>query len=233
MHLVEHLRAAALLLVRLLSLGLVASYLGLVLVRVLPDGPLRVALMPLSDALVGRFFAQRWGMFAPSPPTQSMTLFARCQGGGHLSPWADLTTPLTLATRADPLGMDLRLVTFVLGVARPGPPPPAPAVAPTVASARVAPPGEGAPAEQEPAEDRARREALWGRIGARACADLFPGKAFERVEFKLVETPLSLWPQGRAAAGTPVEHSLGIVALASRRHGPPLFPPAPALEEAP
>ncbi|MBL8942597.1 MAG: hypothetical protein JNK45_05590 [Myxococcales bacterium] len=87
-----------------------AAHLGLTIVYNLPSNPARQQVAPLLDAYIGRYFAQNWRMFAPTPASSNLSVLAVClaedefdrvlherAAGAPLElgeRWVDLTAPL-------------------------------------------------------------------------------------------------------------------------------------------
>ena len=212
---VKRLRHCALQLGRASSLLAVAAYLGLVLLHVLPDNPLQQQLDAVNRQVVGAFFTQGWGMFAPGPPIASWTLLARCHGPKGSSPWLDLTTQRTRSARWNPLSMDLRLVSYLHETLRAEE-----VVREQEKAQREAPASEG---EERLQRRREKLSGRWARIGSVACADALGGEAFTGVELKYVLQPLATWATRDRPPAPPTEEVLGTFARVEGRVSPGLF----------
>ena len=221
-------RARALLLQAFRAATLLGAcgYLGLVLLYVLPDNPLQAQLEPVSRRVVGGYFRQAWGMFAPSPPAVGVTVLARCHAGARTSPWLELSAPRPRS----PLPMRVRLSSYVQETVR--------AEWRLGEDARAL--REGRPGAPTAAALERRRTALqerWAHLGSVACMDVLgdglgdtaSGAAPPRVEVRRVEVALEAWATRGAPLPPPVETELGTFALQQDRVRPGLWrlPEAP------
>jgi hypothetical protein len=201
---------------RAASFLLVCGYLGLVTLHVLPENPLQAQVEPVNRQLVGAFFKQGWGMFAPGPPMVSWTLLARCHGAQGPSPWWDLTSARTHSPRWNPFSMDLRLVSYLHETLR----------ADEVVRLREKKHLESPPSEEDAALHQRRADTLakrWARIGSVACADALGDQAFSRVELKYLQQDLARWATRTAPLPPPTEHALGTFERVEGRVRPGLF----------
>lgn len=201
---------------RATSFLLVCAYLGLVTLHVLPENPLRTQLEPVDRQVVGAFFKQGWGMFAPGPPMVSWTLLARCHGPQGPSEWLDLTTERTLSARWNPFSMDLRLVSYLHETLR----------SEEGVREREQKDAKTPPSEEEAALHQRRKDTLarrWARIGSVACADALGSQAFSKVELKYVQQDLARWATRSAPLPPPVELALGTFEALEGRVQPGLF----------
>jgi hypothetical protein len=201
---------------RAASFLLVCAYLGLVTLHVLPENPLRTQLEPVDRQVVGAFFKQGWGMFAPGPPMVSWTLLARCHGPQGPSAWLDLTTEGTRSARWNPFSMDLRLMSYLHETLR----------SQEMVREREQEYAKAAPSEEEAALHQRRKDTLarrWARIGSVACADALGSQAFSRVELKYLQQDLARWATRTAPLPPPVEFALGTFEALEGRVQPGLF----------